>query len=95
MKVNYTWKHVDHSEAAEDYANKKIDRISKFMHKIISCDISFELIHGAIHANLKLHADGTVFNAQNSDKDMYACIDGLESKIHRQLEKFHDKKFTH
>ncbi|MBE7410742.1 MAG: ribosome-associated translation inhibitor RaiA [Leptospiraceae bacterium] len=95
MKINYTWKHVDRSESAEEYADKKFQVITKFTHKIISCDVSFELSHGTIHANLKLHSDGTVFNAQNSEKDIYACIDGLESKIHRQLEKFHDKKSSH
>ncbi|MCE9498947.1 MAG: ribosome-associated translation inhibitor RaiA [Leptospira sp.] len=95
MKINYTWKHVDHSKAGEEYANEKMGKISKFVHNVVSCDMSFELIHGEIHANIKLHADGTDFNAQNTDKDIYTCIDGLESKLQKQLQKFHDKRAAH
>jgi hypothetical protein len=46
-------------------------------------------------ANFNLHADNNVFNAHNSNKDIYACIDELENKIERQLSKFHDKKTAH
>lgn len=28
MKINYNWKNVDHSKAAEKYANSKLDRVS-------------------------------------------------------------------
>lgn len=95
MKINYTWKHLDRSEAAESYASEKLDRVSKYIQKIISFDVSFEAIHGEIHANLKLQADGQSFNAHNQSKDIYACIDGLEDKILSQVSKHHDKKSQH
>lgn len=94
MKIKYTWKHMDTSPASEEYADKKLEKINKYVHNIISCEVSFEMIHGQVHANLKLHADHANFNAHNMDKDIYACIDGLEDKIERQLSKFHDKKST-
>lgn len=95
MKIKYTWKHLDHSEAAEKYADEKLRRIMKYVHNVISCDVSFEKIHGEINANLNLHADQNTFNAQNKDKDIYTCIDGLEDKIERQLSKFHSKRSSH
>ncbi|MDF3819191.1 ribosome-associated translation inhibitor RaiA [Leptospira sp. 96542] len=95
MKINYTWKHLDRSEAAENYANEKLERVTKFVQKIISCEVSFESIHGLIHSNLKLNADGTHFNAHNEDKDIYVCVDGLEDKILSQVGKHHDKKSKH
>lgn len=95
MKINYTWKHLDHSAAAEEYANNKLERITKYVHKIISCEVTFEMVHDIISANLNLHADNNTFNAQNSNKDIYACIDELETKIERQLSKFHDKRTNH
>ena len=95
MKIKYTWKHLDHSQSAEDYANEKLERITKYVHKIISCEVSFEKIHGEIHSNLNLHADGQTFNAHDTKKDIYSCIDGLEDKVLRQLGKFHDKKTAH
>lgn len=95
MKINYTWKHLDRSEAAETYADEKLERVAKFVHKIVSCDISFESVHGEIQANLNLHADSHFFNAQNSNKDIYACIDGLEDKIVAQVSKHHDKMSKH
>ena len=95
MKINYTWKHLDHSAAAEEYANEKLERITKYVHKIISCEVTFEMEHDNITANFNLHADHNIFNAHNSNKDIYACIDELENKIERQLSKFHDKKTAH
>ncbi|MCC5813990.1 MAG: ribosome-associated translation inhibitor RaiA [Leptospira sp.] len=95
MNINYTWKHLDRSEAAETYCDEKMDRTTKFVHKIVSCEISFETIHGEIHANMKLHADSTFFNAHNTNKDIYACIDGLEDKILAQVSKHHDKMSKH
>jgi putative sigma-54 modulation protein len=95
VKIKYTWKHLDRSEAAEKYADEKLQRITKYVHKVISCEVSFEKIHGNISANLNLHADQNSFNAQNTDKDIYTCIDGLEDKIERQLNKFHSKKAAH
>jgi putative sigma-54 modulation protein len=95
MKIKYTWKHLDHSTAAEEYADKKLERMNKFVDKVISTDVSFEKIHGEIHANINFHADNSTFNAHNTDKDIYACIDGLEEKLMRQLNRYHDKKSAH
>ena len=95
MKINYTWKHLDHSAAAEEYANTKLQHITKYVHKIISCEVIFEMVHDTIHANLNLQADNSTFNAQNSNKDIYACINELEGIIKHQLSKFHDKRSNH
>ncbi len=95
MKINYTWKHLDRSESAEAYCDSKMERIIKYVHTIVSCEISFEMVHGQIQANLKLHADSQKFNAHNSGKDIYTCIDGLEDKILSQVSKHHDKMSKH
>lgn len=95
MKIKYTWKHLDRSEAAEKYADEKLDRVTKFLRNIVSSDITFESNHGEIQANLNLHADGQTFNAQNTNKDIYACIDGLEDKIIAQVSKHHGKMSKH
>ncbi|EQA38606.1 ribosomal subunit interface protein [Leptospira inadai serovar Lyme str. 10] len=95
MKIVFTWKNLDRSAAAEDYASKKLERIGKYVQKVVSLEISFEQIHGVINANLNLAADGNKFNAHKEDKDIYACIDGLEDKIVKQASKHHDKKAAH
>lgn len=95
MNIKYTWKHLDRSEAAETYCDDKMSRATKFVHNIVNWEISFESIHGEIHANLNLHADSSFFNAHNTNKDIYACIDGLEDKIVAQVSKHHDKMSKH
>ncbi|TGK18597.1 ribosome-associated translation inhibitor RaiA [Leptospira fluminis] len=95
MKIVFTWKNIDRSTAAEDYASKKLERISKYVQKVVSLEISFEQVHGAVNANLNLAADGNKFNAHNEDKDIYVCLDGLEDKIVKQVSKHHDKKAAH
>lgn len=95
MNINFTWKHIDHSDAAEAHARDKVQKLEKYLHKIISCEVSFELIHGEVSANINLNADGTTFNAHNSEKDIYTCIDNLITKMDHQLGKHHDKKSKH
>jgi putative sigma-54 modulation protein len=95
MKINYTWKHIDHSQAAEEYSNDKLNKVTKYVHNIVSCDVSFEKINSEIKANMNLHAGNQFFNAHNSHKDIYACVDGLEDKILSQVSKIHDKRTAH
>lgn len=92
MKIKHTWKHMDRSDAAEEYADKKLEKLGKYLHSVVSCEVSFELIHGSVNMNVNIHADHTSFNAHNANKDIYACIDELDEKLVRQLEKHHDKK---
>ena len=94
MKIIYSWRHMDSSKAAEEYCNEKMSRIGKYLHNVENIEISFELAHGEIHAHFKTHADGRDFNADNSNKDIYPCIDGLESKIMKQARRFNDKKYS-
>ena len=65
MKIKYTWKHLDHSAAAEEYATKKLERINKYLHKITSCDVSFQMVHGEIHINMNVRGDQSTFNAHS------------------------------
>jgi putative sigma-54 modulation protein len=95
MKIKYTWKHLDRSETTEDYANEKLGRLKKYVHEVNKSELTFEKVHGNITANFNLHADHTDFNAHNTDKDIHACIDGIEDKIERQLSHHHDKRTKH
>ena len=95
MNINFTWKHIDHSDAAEAHARDKVQKLEIYLHKIISCDVSFELIRGEENAIINLNADGSTFSAHNTEKDIYTCIDGMIAKMDHQLGKFHDKKTSH
>ncbi|HRG46827.1 MAG: ribosome-associated translation inhibitor RaiA [Leptospiraceae bacterium] len=95
MKIKFTWKHLDRSEATEEYANDKLGRLKKYVHEVTKSELSFEKVHGSITAVFNMHADKVDFNAHNTDKEIHACIDGIEEKLEHQLSHHHDKRAKH
>ncbi len=95
MKIKFTWKHLDRSESTEDYANEKLGRLKKYVHEVTKSELSIEKVHGSITAVFNMHADKVDFNAHNTDKEIHACIDGIEEKLEHQLSHHHDKRAKH
>ena len=85
MKIKFTWKHLDRSEATEEYANDKLGRLKKYVHEVTKSELSFEKVHGNITAVFNMH----------TDKEIHACIDGIEEKLEHQLSHHHDKRAKH
>ena len=94
MNIIYSWRHMASSKAAEEYCTEKISRVEKYLHKVQNVEVTFESINNEIHTHFKTYADGQYFNADNTNKDIYTCIDGLESKIIKQVRRFNDKKHS-
>lgn len=97
MQFQFTFKHMDTSEALQRYAEEKVtERVQKFVTKPIAADLIFSVTRHMHTAHLSLHAgDGFGIQVENTAEDMYATVDGLVDKLAVQLKKHKEKLKDH
>lgn len=94
MEPSFTYKHIKSSEEVNAYATKKLSKINKYKDfKISDAKYVFETSRDdSLHtAELIVHIKHDTISASANAKNMYQAIDGVVTKICKQLE----KKKTH
>jgi putative sigma-54 modulation protein len=93
MKNNYTFKHLDHSEALETYTGDKLDMIGKFLLRDGHSQISYSKFKGEFTVEISVNTKQKYFRAVATCDDPYVavdfCIDKLEKqflKVRKQLQ---------
>lgn len=95
MKLEITARHVKVSKELRNYAEKKITRLEKYLHKIESVKLKLEVEKYRHIADLKIHADRNIFKAKEISTDLYSAIDIVVDKIERQIQKIKEKYKSH
>lgn len=97
MQFQFSFKHMDTSEALTAYAEQKIgERIAKFVTKPISAHVTFSVMRHQHTAHLSFDAgDGFDIEVEHTSEDMYASIDELCDKMTTQLKKHKEKLKDH
>jgi len=96
MKVNVSGRHVTVRPEWEDYANEKAERLGKYFSGIQHVDF-------VVDANAKAHrCEMTVVLGQGARllgkaeaEEMRVAIDQAETKIEKQMRRFHAKLKAH
>jgi putative sigma-54 modulation protein len=95
MQLNLTGHHVDITDPIRDYVESKLGRLERHfehvtnVHVILTVD---KLVH---RAEATMHVSGADLFADSDAEDMYAAIDGLSSKLDRQLKRHKEKLKDH
>jgi putative sigma-54 modulation protein len=98
MQFNFTFKHMEASEALQSYTEQKLgEKISKFVTKPIEARVIFSVDR---HKNHTAHChlvggDGFNVEVEHSCDDMYGSIDRLTDKLESQLRKHKEKLKDH
>ncbi|OGS20870.1 MAG: ribosomal subunit interface protein [Elusimicrobia bacterium RIFOXYA2_FULL_39_19] len=87
MQINITGRNVKQTEALKDYVTKKIERLSRYLDKIINVQVKLEVEKYRHIAELKIHIEGHIFKATATDRDLYAAVDLALDKVERQISK--------
>lgn len=100
MKITVKGHHATITKALREYAEKKMDRLSRFFDQIqeIVVDLSLAKVSNENETHIAsaiVFASGTQIHAEESTKSMYASIDGLVDKLEIQLKKYKAKRKTH
>jgi len=101
MKTQIKGRNVTVTDALQDYANEKIERVHKLLQQRKIDEVTRVELELKVHKNPSIAepctAEATIFTrgpvirAHDSSTDMYAAIDLVTDKLVRRVKKYHDR----
>lgn len=96
MKISIHAHHVSITDALKEYAEEKLSKLSRYFDNIqdVYVDLRVEDVSKPGEqqvASATVHASGARIHADEKSNNMYNSIDGLESKLSKQLKKHKEK----
>jgi len=99
MQLSITGHHVEITDALRSYVEDKIQRIERHFDNVTNVHVVLSVEKLQHKAEATLHVSGGDIFADDSQEDMYAAIDGLVTKLDRQVlkhkEKLHQRSRGH
>jgi putative sigma-54 modulation protein len=87
MKVDFTFKHVDSSEALMEYAHERLDKIEKFELKPMEVHFTISMLKHECIVEVGVIEGRRKFKAEGVSNDFYRSLEMCVNKLHRQLSK--------
>lgn|SRR5690554_2627680 len=91
MKMNYTGKNMEVTDALRDVTEKKLGKLEKFFQTDISGNVTFSTEKNRKIIEVTINLPGTILRAEESSDDMYASIDKTVDVLERQIRKHKTK----
>ena len=99
MQLSITGHHVEITDALRSYVEEKIQRIERHFDHVTNVHVVLSVAKLQHKAEATLHVSGGDIYADDTQEDMYAAIDGLTTKLDRQVlkhkEKLHQRSRGH
>ena len=92
MDIQFTFKHMDGSEAVKTHASEKSEHFKHYIQSNLSVKWIFFVEHGQHIAHVKANGKHIDIFAEASENNMYASIDKAAKKLEDQLVKIKEKK---
>lgn len=87
MKVDFTFKHVDSSEALMDYAADRLEKVAKFELKPMDVHFVISMQRHECIVEVTVLEGRRKFKAEAVSDDFYRSVEMVTNKLHRQLSK--------
>lgn len=87
MNLNITGRHVEVTEALEQYAREKLEHVIRHFDHVTSCHVILSVEKNEQKAECTLHVKGKDIHAHAVGADLYAAIDVMIDKLDRQVRK--------
>jgi len=95
MQLTLTGHHVDITEALRNYTQEKFQRLERHFDHVQNVHVILTVEKTRQKAEAELHVSGNRLYADAIEEDMYAALDGLVSKLDRQIIKHKEKLKNH
>ena len=95
MKLNYTFKHLDHSDALVKYADEKMEEIGKFLLKEGYGNVYFSKTKNEFCVEVTVNTREKYFKATSYNMDAYTAVDFVVDKLEKQFLKTRKIVQTH
>ncbi len=91
MEVKVVGKEIKVTDAINDYAERKLERIDKYFEGAIA-EVTVKSEKNAQIAEVTVNANGEKYRAEAEEKDLYASIDKVIDILEGQIRKVKTKK---
>jgi putative sigma-54 modulation protein len=91
MEKRITARHFELTEELKDFAEKQLDRLSRYFNQIIDCHLVLELEKSRQSAELNVKVYGTVLTSKHRSFDMYESVEKVTDKMESQVKKYKGK----
>jgi putative sigma-54 modulation protein len=95
MNLNIDGHHVEITPPLRDYVNKRFTKVKEHFENITTGHVVLSVEKLQQKAEIQLHLKGKELHASATDEDMYAAIDSMMDKVHRQAVKHKEKLKSH
>jgi putative sigma-54 modulation protein len=95
MKLNFAFKHLDRSEALEDYTLKQMQEISRFLLKEGMGQVSLSKKNHQFCVEISVNTKQKYFKAQAQHLDAYQAVDLVVDKLQSQFLKLKSRLKSH
>lgn len=91
MHIDLTGHHLELTDSLREYVNDKMTRLERHFDHVTNSHVvlSVEKLRHKAEATIQLN--GSKIFADSTQEDMYAAIDALVDKLHRQVVKYKEK----
>lgn len=91
MDVKVTFRHWEKDVELMDYAEKEIDKISKYIYRPVEAQVVFIKEKSRAITEVNILADHNQFFAREQGTDFFKTFDLALGKVETQIKKYHDK----
>ena len=91
MKTIITSKNLTTSEHLNERIEAKFEKLSKYFNDNIEAQITVSLEKGRQKLEATIHANGTIFRAEDTGNDVYSSIDKVVDRLATQMSKYKSK----
>ena len=91
MKLNYTGKNMEITNALRDVTEKKLGKLDKYFQQDIEGNVTFSSEKNRKIIEVTINLPGTIIRAEEYSDDMYASIDRAVDILERQIRKYKTK----
>lgn len=97
MQLIIKGKNLEITDALRNYVQKKVGKLDRYLPRIDEArvELSVQSAKDAAHrqvVQVTLRSNGTILRAEERSADMFASIDAVVDKIHRQIARYKEKR---
>jgi putative sigma-54 modulation protein len=85
MRIAFTFRNIDSSDAIKAYASEKLAKLQKYMRAPLDAEVTLSKERHHHHVEVVLRSDGHTYVATEVSEDMYASIDLVTDVVDRQV----------
>jgi len=95
MRVTYNGKSVHITDRERDYAEKKLQRLSRYFRTAREAHVTHSVQRNWQIVEVQLDLDGVLLRAEERTGDVMTSIDGVVEKLENQVRRFKSKALSH